>query len=485
MSIVIGPDTKVAIAKQTARGTAATLGAGHRVHPLAPITWPADYERTWPVDLAGGYTETPPVKGRAGKVLTLKLVPYMHGAMDFVGTLLGASSAGTQTDTTGAYTREHKHSATLQYYTIGFDTGLTTENLVKFVDAQLVKIVWKIRSGEQVEMETTWFCPSAPTKSTTSTSAWSFAHTAASVGLPGILHGDHFEDYVWLAAQGDTTFDASDAVCPAELTLTIDNGLGTEQPSLCGELAGYRWERSPETTAEMTLASWSDWTHRDRMTSDIAVKLLIRGVTDHGAPGTSVSDSSPSTDLSGGTDDSLTINLDGDGAQEIDLGDPASLTTGTAIAAAIQTAVRALTPADEKYRAAYTGFVCTYDTTVSGKYFLQAGDNLGSASSVVVTDAASNNCADDLKLGTGNGGTETAGVADELRVLIPTCYIYEFNPGIEAGRTQPTLKLRAHKCPTSAVTGFTSGDYGLESDFAGTDEGVRIVTVNRQSTAPV
>jgi phage tail sheath protein FI len=82
---------------------------------------------------------------------------------------------------------------------------------------------------------------------------------------------------------------------------------------------------------------------------------------------------------------SLAINLNGDGAKEITL--PATPSTGPDVAAAIQTAVRALTATSPANQAAYDGFTATFDPAAGGAYVLTSG-TLGTTSTVSVTNAA-------------------------------------------------------------------------------------------------
>ena len=117
------------------------------------------------------------------------------------------------------------------------------------------------------------------------------------------------------------------------------------------------------------------------------------------ARGTSKSGTSPATTTTAG--DTLTINLHADGAQTITLATSAS---ADLVAADIQAKVRALTPNNEGNSAAFTGFVCFYDISMS-RYYLMS-PFYGQYSTVVVSGGT---VADELKLGTSNGGTETDG----------------------------------------------------------------------------
>jgi len=94
----------------------------------------------------------------------------------------------------------------------------------------------------------------------------------------------------------------------------------------------------------------------------------------------------------------LTLNINGDGAQTITLGANAS---GAAVAADIQAKVRALTAFTPSNQLAYDDFTAVYSTV----YTLTSGLD-GTGSSVVVSGGTA---AVSLKLGTGNGGTELSG----------------------------------------------------------------------------
>lgn len=96
---------------------------------------------------------------------------------------------------------------------------------------------------------------------------------------------------------------------------------------------------------------------------------------------------------------SLDINLDGDGAQTISLGQNVS---GGTIAADVQAKVRALSAVSPQHQSAYNNFEATFGS----QYVLSSG-SVGPTSSVVVTNSVDN--ATTLKLGATNGGTEYVG----------------------------------------------------------------------------
>lgn len=86
----------------------------------------------------------------------------------------------------------------------------------------------------------------------------------------------------------------------------------------------------------------------------------------------------------------FTINVNGDGVQEVTI--PPTPATGADIAAAIQTAVRALAPNNPTNQAAFTGFTCTFETAAAPgnpSYLLTSGVT-GAGLTLVVGNSASN-----------------------------------------------------------------------------------------------
>lgn len=113
---------------------------------------------------------------------------------------------------------------------------------------------------------------------------------------------------------------------------------------------------------------------------------------------TSTSGTSPSTDISAGTDSSFNISLDGQDPVLVTLTGLIDLDNGADIAAEMQTQINA---------AVVSGSVTVAFT---GGLYVITSTKKGAASSVVITDALTNNVADDLKIGVLNGGVEVAGV---------------------------------------------------------------------------
>jgi uncharacterized phage protein gp47/JayE len=143
--------------------------------------------------------------------------------------------------------------------------------------------------------------------------------------------------------------------------------------------------------------------------------LLYRSLGDTALrpQGRSVSGQAPSSSVVSGVTDQLQLNLDGDGVRTLTLG---TQTTAAALAATLQTLVRALTALTPGNQPAYTLFRCDYDLTTPGAYTLRSGTT-GLLSSVVVTSGALHDGTHALKLGVAEGGRETPG-EDNLPVPV-------------------------------------------------------------------
>ncbi|MGW0591326.1 phage tail sheath family protein [Streptosporangium sp. NPDC002607] len=160
------------------------------------------------------------------------------------------------------------------------------------------------------------------------------------------------------------------------------------------------------------------------------VRVSVDPADDTTDPGRSVSGAGPATTLPAELR-RLQINLNGDGLQPIVLADPAS--AGAQIAAAIQAAVRQLTPLrGSTPAAAYSQFEAKFENNL---YTLTSGAP-GRRSSVQVVNAPDGNAAALLRLGTTNGGSETTGAA----VLRPAGGTFLLGDGIVGGAT---LKVTA------------------------------------------
>jgi hypothetical protein len=93
----------------------------------------------------------------------------------------------------------------------------------------------------------------------------------------------------------------------------------------------------------------------------------------------------------------------------------AGLSTGTLIAAALETAINSALAADGQDARVWVAF----DGAGPDQYTVW-NQSTGTAATVVITNGTSNNIADDLKLGLANGGTESAGTDDQDFLLYTT-----------------------------------------------------------------
>lgn len=127
---------------------------------------------------------------------------------------------------------------------------------------------------------------------------------------------------------------------------------------------------------------------------------------------------------------SLQVNLDGDGFQQVTLDLAVAASTDlTAIAAELQTRVRALGAAKKKASTpveAFSGFTAAVETVgTQSRLVLQSGTNVAAgvanpASSVVIQNAAASNAAPLLKLGASNGGQSEGALAVRRPALADT-----------------------------------------------------------------
>jgi len=133
-----------------------------------------------------------------------------------------------------------------------------------------------------------------------------------------------------------------------------------------------------------------------------------------GTQGSSISAVSADTDISGGTDTSFKIAVDGGAVVDVVLV-LTGLTTGVAIAAALESKINAALLAAGQDARVWASF----NAGGPDQYTIYS-QSTGTTSSVVVTPALSNNVADDLLLGLANSGVEAAGTNDTDFLLYTT-----------------------------------------------------------------
>jgi len=122
-----------------------------------------------------------------------------------------------------------------------------------------------------------------------------------------------------------------------------------------------------------------------------------------GTAGVSTGDTGCSIDMSAALDNKLAISVDGDEAEEVtfDWSAGGGCDSGAKIAAEMQTKIRAL-----------GGKKALVTVVHSTDHYVVTSADFGTASAVNITEAASSNCTEELKLGATFGASEAAGTGD-------------------------------------------------------------------------
>lgn len=148
------------------------------------------------------------------------------------------------------------------------------------------------------------------------------------------------------------------------------------------------------------------------------------------------------------------INLDGDGWQAVTLPAAAGATTAqlTDVAAAIQTAVGALTRKKASTdAAAFTGFTCTVATVAAQSRLVLQSGTTSATSSVRVQPASTNDATGLLRLGPGNDGQSEDGIAVRRPAVADVVQIGD------AAVAAPVTAITPGSDGTAAVTETTFG----------------------------
>lgn len=479
MAYKSGLQTKLGAKIESIWGTAVAVGAGDR---FICATLTADDGRSFEAnaeELVPYNTRTIETAGQPNVALE-GIQPIYHGFIDLlVATLLGKRLGTTQPNSlVGAYRRTYAplHPTPTESLTLAWSLNPSIEVMeAPGAMPQSMRIEWPENAEATVNGSLlTGTHTNNGTNGSTEMDALTFA---AGCGEAGLMHTKHFE--VKLAREGSSLVTVQVKSASLEITngLSEDNkvtknaaGVTDTQPQRTGKL---------QATLTLQLATEADSAYGQGWDDNAVYRATLKATDTYGAPGKSRSGTNPATDLSGlGSSGDLKITLiDGEAAQTVTLS-LASLTTGSAIAAALQAAIRSLTPSDPSYSNAYSGCTVTYNGSPPNDYYeITPGGHHGALSKPVVTDGTTNNIADDLKLGTANGGTEQAGLYNFLKIWLPELRFSDRYTGRDidgVGRTQPTLQFVATACwyanGESAPTGFgasddTDLDYDCESEL--------------------
>jgi uncharacterized protein len=198
-------------------------------------------------------------------------------------------------------------------------------------------------------------------------------------------------------------------------------------------------------------------------------------------PGSSVSvtnATAPSISLPAGTK-RFVIDIDRDGPHLVDLPAPA-LANGAAIASAIRTAVRAITPTRASNAGAFAAFDCAYQNGAGAgnPSLLLTSGTPGVASSVRVSNASAGDIARTLGLGATNGGVQVEGGSVLRPANSQTPTEYHLGDAVVAGNVDDTL---------SGEDGLAPGDTEHKNGLNRLDtlRDINIVTIPGQSSADV
>jgi flagellar hook protein FlgE len=173
------------------------------------------------------------------------------------------------------------------------------------------------------------------------------------------------------------------------------------------KLQGYQADSLGNITGTMTDINLATTTSPPNATTKVNIAAnLDSQATTIGVAAKLVSSAASATTTAAGNL-SFNINLNGDGAKTVTV---AAGLTGSALASAIQTGVRALVATDLFKAAAYKGFTATYDT--SNKFNFTSGvtgvpNTAGSTGTVVVTANGGDTLAGNLNLTAGVSTTGT------------------------------------------------------------------------------
>ncbi len=178
------------------------------------------------------------------------------------------------------------------------------------------------------------------------------------------------------------------------------------------KLQGFLADTTGTITGTIGDISLPTTTASPRATTTAFVAANLNSSTTQTGVSANVVGSAASTTTTAAGNNSFTINLNGDGAQTVTV---ANGLTGSALATAIQNAVRALTPADPFKSAAYSGFTATVNSANVFTFRSGITGTTNNASSSTGTVVVAANGADTLAANLNmTAGTSTTGTDFQL-----------------------------------------------------------------------
>lgn len=496
MPTVLGKNTIVGVIKSAYGSAVQAVGAGNKIDVLegvkvaAPTKNKVDEDG---LDTALKHTWSEP----SDLSIELPLAPKYQTLEPIVGLALGLESAvqnEAKASNPLAYVHEFKVGTPENQLTcaIGKAGGTTGSDVVEVIEGQHCAVSeFTIEQSDlgRAKMSAKLIPTDIEYDSAINTPAVIVTCTPGDASYPvNLLTFDHLKNGgLFLTHQNNDAFGTSQKVAVSKFSCKIKPGIGEGAEENYSSSGRQCPVASGKPMAEVSLTLFRDTdttkTLYDLIRNGEKFKLKPYWKSDRGIPGCSISATSPSTDISGQTDNKLECTITHVGqnvseAVEITL-TLTGLNTGALIAAAIQTAFRAKTATSTYIQEALDKFVCTYNSTVSGKYYLSAATS--TLYTFAITAASGTDLKDELKLGSGMG-TEPTYVPYQAIIMIPEIVFDPPDDEISLSAKQVNLTgFAMASYGSSTPVGFTTSDEAyLQSSM--TSEAIRILFINRSSS---
>lgn len=494
---VLGKETLVAVKPETstAEGTPVACGAGNQIDIIsaeidATMENKVD-EDTLSPSLKSTWQEPKQASAK------LNLSPKYQTLEPIFAVALGSEIASAQQTNPRAYSQEFREATISRALTLAVAKGedkavASILEVIELTGCKVSELTIDQSDMGRAKIEASIVAKDADYDSTTNTGATMDDITFGDASYPvNLMTFDHLKrGGVRLAAQGSDVFGDSQKVAVSAVKVGIKTGLldsiddnystsGREVPVQAGKfMASLGLTLFRDSTAAKAIY--------DLIRNNQLLKAILYWKSDRGIPGCIISASSPSVDISGGTDTKLNFTithiLTGT-AEDVEITlTLTGLNSGANIAAAIQAALRAKTATSALIQEFLDTAVCNYDSQVAGKYYISA--NTSVLYDIDSKAASEKDLADELKLSTGASGTAPDHVCYGVKIFMPEVVFSPPSEKFEMGAKPVELEGFAMAGYTTTPYGFnTAEDSLLASNMSG--EQIRIVVVNRLTTSPM
>lgn len=494
---VLGKETLVAVKPETstAEGTPVACGAGNQIDIIGGEI-DRIYENKVDEDTLSPslkHTWQEPVQSSA----KFNLSPKYQTLEPILAVTLGSEIAPAQQTNPRAYAHEFREATISRALTIPAAKGedkaaASILEVVELTGCKVSELTIDQSDVGRAKIEASFVSKDTDYDSTTNTPATMDDITHGDSSYPvNLMTFDHLRrGGIRLAAQGSDVFGDSQKVAVSAVKVGIKTGLldsiddnystsGREVPVQAGKfMASLGLTLFRDSTAAKAIY--------DLIRNNQLLKAILWWKSDRGVPGCIISASSPSVDISGGSDTKLNFTithiLTGT-AEDVEITLAlAGLNSGALIAAAIQAALRAKTATSALIQEFLDTAYCDHNSTVSGKYYITA--NTSVLYDIDSKAASSLDLADELKLSTGAGGTAPDHVCYGYKVFMPEVVFSPPSEKFEMGAKPVELEGFAMAGYTTTPYGFnTAEDSLLASNMSG--EQIRIVAINRLAVSPM